>query len=100
LPERLFHMEETLILAHLMTNDEYLRQVIPHLDPALFSDPVQRKLFVCAKDYFVQYGKMATKEAVQVAFGKIDNGMNDEQHEEGEHILAPLTLIRTQTLNI
>jgi hypothetical protein len=84
-------LEPKLILAHLTSNEDYARQVMPHLEVAFFEDPVERKLFACAKDYYNStHGKMPTKEAVGMLFGDKENGMSDEQFEQGEHLLASL----------
>jgi AAA domain len=82
---------ETLILAHLTCNDAFLCQVIDYIEPAMFEDKVHGHLFDCMKTYHADYGKMPTKEAMEIALGEINiKKMNDDQHEQGLHLLRSL----------
>lgn len=79
---------ELLILSHATHNPDYHGQVITHIEPKFFEDKVHGTLFGCMMDYFVKTAKIATKEAVEIAFA--ETNMNDKQFQEGLHILGSL----------
>jgi len=46
---------ETAILSSLIYNDEYVRKVLPFLDPEYFKDPADRFVFETTYNFFTKY---------------------------------------------
>lgn len=57
-------MIESTILAHLITNEEYGRRVLPFLKNEYFHDRPDKLLFQLSKDYIDTYNSFPTKEAL------------------------------------
>jgi replicative DNA helicase len=58
------HKKEVLILHGLLTNNDYIRRVIPHLEKAFFEEPAENVIFGLIYDFFTKYNKPPTKEAL------------------------------------
>lgn len=56
----------TAILHNLISNDEYARQVIPHLKADYFAEPYERILFEETAKYFNEYHGLPTQGALQI----------------------------------
>lgn len=59
-------MIDDTILSHLITNEQYGRRVLPFLKEEYFLDPIEKKLFLLAKNYIDTYNSFPTKEALYI----------------------------------
>lgn len=58
---------EISILRNLINNEEYVRKVLPFLEPEYFSDSSAEKIsFELIRDYFTKYNKIPTREAILI----------------------------------
>lgn len=55
---------ENLILSSLITNEEFCRKVIPHMNEEYFTNKTERLLFTVIRDYFNRYNACPSKPAV------------------------------------
>lgn len=68
---------EKQIFSGLVTNEEYVRKVIPYLHEDYFSDTIDKKIFKVIKEYFEKYGTVPTKEAVSIELESV-GGLSDD----------------------
>lgn len=64
---------ETIILRGLITDEDYIRKVLPFLKEDYFHEEVDRILFKELIKYFVKYNSLPTKEAILIALNDKDN---------------------------
>ena len=79
---------EQTIIRNLLTDEEYMRKVMPFIDPAYF-EGVYSSLFkqVCA--FAAKYNKLPTAEAFKIELDDAE-GFTDEQHRHAVEILPEL----------
>ncbi len=58
---------ETVILSQLVSNEQYLRNVSPHLKSEYFEDKLERKIHEIIMDFFSKYNKSPTKRIIELA---------------------------------
>ena len=57
---------EKVILRNLVYNEEYLRKVIPFIEPDYFNDRSERVVFEHITKYVAEYNSLITKEVLQI----------------------------------
>ena len=57
---------EKVILRNLVYNEEYLRKVIPFIEPDYFNDRSERVVFEHITKYAAEYNNLITKEVLQI----------------------------------
>lgn len=72
---------EFLILRNLLYNEEYLRKVIPHIDPKYFEDQNQKIVFEEIFNFINEYNKLATKEILCIEVEKRTD-LNEESFKQ------------------
>jgi replicative DNA helicase len=73
---------ETKIISHLLFNEEYSRKILPFIKEEYFqqSKPLQT-VFKLVQDYYTQYNKPPTKEALYIDLTKIKHPSETAQKE-------------------
>lgn len=62
-------IEET-ILAHLVRDEDYTKQVLPFIDSEYFQSPATQLVFGVVKDFVAKYKTTPTFDAVELAVEK------------------------------
>ena len=57
---------EKVILRNLVYNEEYLRKVLPFVEPDYFNDRSERIVFEHITKYVAEYNSLITKEVLQI----------------------------------
>ena len=57
---------EKVILRNLVYNEEYLRKVLPFIEPDYFNDRSERIVFQHITKYAAEYNSLITKEVLQI----------------------------------
>ena len=80
---------EFLILRNLLYNEEYLRKVIPFIEPDYFEDLLQKIVFEEISKFITQYNKLATKEILCI---EVENrsDINDTSFKEVTDLIGGL----------
>lgn len=82
-------MFESVILANLIFNEEYLKNTFPYLKPEYFSDNSDRLLFELISTYIDKYGNRPTKQALDV---ELENKkIQGDLYKESKHKIAALS---------
>ena len=77
---------EQTILKNLIQNEEFTRKVIPFLKEEYFTDQTDRLVFNLTKDYFDNYTKSPTVEALLINLDKVTN-VNDNTVTSSKQLL-------------
>ena len=80
---------EFLILRNLLYNEEYLRKVIPFIEPDYFEDPLQKIVFEEISSFVSQYNKLATREILCIEVEKRGD-INDTSFKEVTDLISSL----------
>lgn len=78
---------ETAILKNLIHNEDYCRQVIPHLKKDYFSEKFDRVIFEEFEKFFLKYNKPATQEIIKVETGN-SRELYDKEYAEVQEIIT------------
>lgn len=78
---------ETAILKNLIHNEEYCRQVIPHLKKDYFSEKFDRVIFEEFEKFFLKYNKPATQEIIKVETGN-SRELYDKEYADVQEIIT------------
>jgi replicative DNA helicase len=78
---------EQTILKNLIQNEEFTRKVIPFLKEEYFTDQTDRLVFNLTKDYFDNYTKSPTVEALLINLDKVTN-VNDNTVTSSKQLLG------------
>ena len=57
---------EKVILRNLVYNEEYLRKVLPFIEPDYFNERNERVVFEHITKYAAEYNSLITKEVLQI----------------------------------
>jgi len=79
---------ETTILSNLIHNEEYTRKVIPFLNPAYFSDFIEKSIFISIENYVQKYNNSPEVEALDIDLQKVN--LNEDQYKSVQQHLATL----------
>ena len=85
-------MEQT-VLRNLLTNEEYMRRVLPFIKPDYF-EGIYQQLFRQAGKYVAKYNKLPSAETFKIELDESDS-MNDEQYQKAIEII-PNILIKEE----
>jgi replicative DNA helicase len=76
---------EQMILRNMLTNDEYMRKVLPFINPLYFQG-VYNQLFKTVGEYVAKYNKLPTESALKIEIDQSDK-FNDDQFTAAVEIL-------------
>ena len=68
---------ETTILNNLLQNEEYVRKVIPFIEPEYFTDFIEKTIFTTIKEYIQKYNDPPVVEALLIDVQKV--ALTEEQ---------------------
>lgn len=77
---------ETVILHHLITDDQYCKKVLPFLDRKYFSDVSEKVLVEEITAYFDKYNSIPSKEVLSIRTSKRDDLTESENKDTQEYI--------------
>ena len=79
---------ESTILKNLVTNESYMRKVIPYVKPEYFIHYADKILFDIINEFVVNYGQPPTKEVLSI---EVDNrkDLNEDSYLSLIHISEP-----------
>jgi replicative DNA helicase len=83
---------EPIILRSLIYNDEYVRQVIPFLQPEYFLDKNEREIFVHTSKFIQQYNVSPTPEALLIDMDQ--SGVDGDRIDEIREYLCDIESIK------
>ena len=81
------NLEQT-ILRNLLSNEEYMRKVLPFIKPEYF-EGIYRTLFREAGKFVAKYNKLPTAESFKIELDQTDK-INDEQYNMAMDIVPQL----------
>ena len=87
---------ETTILRNLVHDEDYLRKVVPFIEPDYFSDRSDRLVFEGIAEFIVKYDKPATQEILSI---ELENNTSVTE-EEYKQICQLITDLSTAPVNI
>ncbi len=87
---------EQLIIENLITNEEYARHVLPHLQSDYFDDRVERVIFDFIGSFFMKHGKMPTKKILTL-LSKEYSKFSQEEYSEAENFIKGLSDSKEET---
>ncbi len=76
---------ETIVLRNIITNDKYLRKVIPFLKPAYF-EGISRTIFRQLAKYVAKYNRLPSQEAFRVELDGSDTITQEKYSEIIQHL--------------
>lgn len=79
---------EQTILRNIITNDPYMRKVLPFIQPEYFQG-VYKQLFVELGKFVAKYNKLPTQEAFKIEIDQSDR-FNDDQFMAAQEILPAI----------
>ena len=85
---------ETMILSHLMTNEEYTRKVLPFLKIKYFEGKEHQTVFDEIEKFVDKYSELPTKEAITIQLEKRTD-LNEEAWKTTQNLVDGLTYEKT-----
>ena len=81
---------ETTILRNLVHDEDYLRKVVPFIEPDYFSDRSDRLVFESIAEFVVKYDKPATQEILSI---ELENNTNvtEEEYKQIKQFISDLS---------
>jgi len=79
---------EQVVLKNILTNEEYMRKVLPFIKPDYF-EGVYKILFKEAGKFVGKYNKLPTAEAFKIEIDNLEN-LNEEQYSHAVEVLPNL----------
>ena len=79
---------EQVVLKNILTNEKYMRKVLPFVKPDYF-EGVYKMLFKEAGKFVAKYNKLPTAEAFKIEIDQADN-FNEEQYRHAVEIIPSL----------
>jgi len=64
---------ETVILRHLLNDENYARRTLPYLKAEYFSDRVEKTVYVQIDNFVAKYNSLPTKEALSIELDNVNN---------------------------
>ena len=83
-------MIEEVIFSNLLYNEDFVRQVVPHLKSEYFYDPTQRRIYNYCSVFFNKYNKLPTPAVLSVALER-DSKVNEQEYGEGIEFINSLS---------
>lgn len=78
-----------LILRNLLTNEQYMRKVIPFIDPSYF-EGTERELFKYYVKYVAKYNTHPTEQALRITIDESPEHLSEEGYREAMELLPVL----------
>ena len=85
---------ETTILRNLVHDEEYLRKVIPFIEPDYFSDHTDRVIFQEIAEFIVKYDKPATQEILNIEL-EDRTDVTEEEYKSAKEFIGSLDPVVT-----
>lgn len=82
-------MIENLIFNNILHNEDYARQVLPHLKEEYFYSDLERRLFKYCVSFFTKYNKLPTTAVLAIALEK-DSRVSEDDYSSGIEFLNTL----------
>ena len=82
---------ETTILRNLLSDEEYMRKVIPFIKEDYFVDAAEKSVFKLTKEFVENYNKPPTVEALEVILQ--DNAVNESLFKETLAVIQSLSRV-------
>lgn len=89
-------MIEKLIFNNLINNEEYARQVLPHIKEEYFYSDLERRLFKYCVSFFTKYNKLPTPAVLTIALEK-DTKISEDDYSTGVAFVNSLTELPSET---
>lgn len=80
---------ERLILHSLVTDEEYIRQVLPFLKSDYFHDKIERAIFEKIRDYLHEYSALPNKTTLIIDIREHEK-LNEKEVEEAENVIKDI----------
>lgn len=84
---------EKLILKSLISNEKYVRAVLPYLKSEYFESPTDKLLFVQIKNFIEQYNALPTSDTLAIT---LEESLN---HEDREEVINELEELKVEKNN-
>ena len=81
---------ETTILRNLVHDEDYLRKVVPFIEPDYFSDRSDRLVFEGIAEFIVKYDKPATQEILSIELEN-NTSVTEEEYKQIKQIITDLS---------
>jgi len=81
---------ETMVLRSFFTNDEFMRKVVPFMEPAYFSDAINKTMFKQFVKYVAKYNKPPSQDSFVISLQDEESGLTDERYQRSIAILPDL----------
>ena len=88
---------ETMVLRSFFTNDEYMRKVVPFMEPSYFADAINKVLFKQFVKYVAVYNKPPSIDSFRISLQEEDSGLNEDSYQRGASLLPDLFTKDTET---
>ena len=82
---------ERIILANLLSNEEFARKTLPYIKSEYFEDRLEKTLYVQISTYIEKYNTVPTKESLIVELDAVSN-LSDKEYEEVVDLTNELVL--------
>ncbi len=80
---------ETIILSKLISDEDYLRKVIPFIKDEYFSDNAERLIYRYINEFVTKYNSLPTIDAINIALQN-DRKVNEKEYQ---HVTETLTAL-------
>jgi replicative DNA helicase len=81
---------ETTILRNLVHDEDYLRKVVPFIEPDYFSDRADRMVFEGIAEFIVKYDKPATQEILSIELEN-NTSVTEEEYKQINQLIGELS---------
>jgi len=88
---------ESIILENLVTNEEYIRHVLPHLKPEYFNNRVEQTIFNFISAFFQKHNKQPTQRILHL-MSKEYPKFKQEEFEEAQTLIGGFNLEKEDNL--
>jgi archaellum biogenesis ATPase FlaH len=86
---------ERTILSHLVFNEDYARQVVPHLKPEYFHQNSDKVVYELVDEFFGKYNALPTKEALLIEL-KTVMGLTEGDYQAARNMIDGLSAEKTE----
>ena len=86
---------ENTILRTMVHDEDYLRKVLPFIEPSYFEDRKDRVIFDEISKFIVKYDKPVSQEILKIEIGNRDD-VTDEEHKQ---LIDQITLLDKEPVN-
>ena len=90
-------MLERIILKNLSVNENYLRKVIPFVQPEYFQDSAEKIVFKSIVSFVQKYNSLPTKEALELDISE-QTGLGEEDHKRAVAIVRDINNVEENDL--